>query len=207
MSSGFPVYYKGRKWMSTEHLYQASKYHEDAECIPATAKDPNTIANVRERIFHAKNCMAAKMTQKCAVAKGLVREDWSTQSIDNMRFVLELKLLAHPKVISDALKRSGERPIVEISRKDTFWGCEQRYSQKGTLLVGNNVLGMLWMDIRDRMHSIIQYGEAIEPQKFFLNQQDARIALFAEAAAVNIRKQVDIDILSEIRMKSKEKEE
>jgi len=138
MSSGFPVYYKGRKWMSTEHLYQASKYHEDAECIPATAKDPNTIANVRERIFHAKNCMAAKMTQKCAVAKGLVREDWSTQSIDNMRFVLELKLLAHPKVISDALKRSGERPIVEISRKDTFWGCEQRYSQKGTLLVGNN---------------------------------------------------------------------
>jgi predicted NAD-dependent protein-ADP-ribosyltransferase YbiA (DUF1768 family) len=75
MAGGMPIRFSGILFNSSEQLYQASKYHPDTVCIPASHK-PGTEPHVQERIISANNPRGAKMTQKCAVKAGLVRSDW-----------------------------------------------------------------------------------------------------------------------------------
>jgi len=165
MATGFIIQYNSLVWKSSEHLYQASKYGVHAVCIPDSAKG-EVEANVQERIRLAKTPMAAKMTQKCAVSAGLVRPDWEEQCIKNMLYVLELKLFEN-REMQDIYNRTGTQDIVEISSKDSFWGCLQQYSQKGTKLIGMNVLGKLHMDVRSRIDSISK-GDFKAPDNFFI---------------------------------------
>lgn len=165
MAAGFPISYGGNVWRSSEHLYQASKYAKDVECLPADSK--STIKNVRLRILDAKNPMASKMTQKCAVSAGLVRPDWQYVNIQNMLFVLQLKVYCNPH-IKRFFKGTGDRDIVEISRKDTFWGCRDQYRSTGNVLIGENNLGILLMQVRDNIDAIIA-GDFVEPDKFFID--------------------------------------
>jgi predicted NAD-dependent protein-ADP-ribosyltransferase YbiA (DUF1768 family) len=51
---------------------------------------------VQQRILDSKCAREAKMTQKCAVAAGLVRSDWEKIKVDCMLWVLELKLKWNP---------------------------------------------------------------------------------------------------------------
>lgn len=96
------------------------------------------------------------MTQKCAVAEGLVRSDWGSPQevrLKAMLWVLELKLFWNPETFGAELKRTGKKPIVEISRKDDFWGC--KVVGRGHLR-GENHLGRLLMKVRDRMSEILK---------------------------------------------------
>ncbi len=158
MAGGMPLYFDNTKWNSSEQLYQASKYYPDAVCIPDSSKTKNNIiANVVERIKAQANARGAKMTQKCAVKAGLVRHDWDDPNhevrILSMLWVLELKLyhnrisLNNTPSFGEILKATGTRPIVEVSRKDFFWGCKD--TGNGTL-EGQNVLGKLLEIVRDR---------------------------------------------------------
>jgi len=106
------------------------------------------------------------MTQKCAVKAGLIRPDWAGKEeirIYAMHWVLELKFQQCPYTFGKALMQTGDRPIVEMSRKDAFWGC----FLKGEQLIGSNVLGNLLMIIRadaDRLKG----GELTYPDGFLL---------------------------------------
>jgi predicted NAD-dependent protein-ADP-ribosyltransferase YbiA (DUF1768 family) len=55
------------------------------------------------------------------------------------------KVRQHPDAIRAILQSTGDNPIVEDSPWDTFWGCER----VGCNFVGENVLGRLWMMIRN----------------------------------------------------------
>lgn len=137
--------FDGHLWNSSEALYQATKFAPDAECLP---KETNsTIGNVRERIKQANNPRAAKMTQKCA--SHLVRPDWVNGNvrIKAMLWVLELKALNNPKAFGAALLATDDKPIVEISVKDDFWGAKP---QADGTLKGANVLGKLLMIVREK---------------------------------------------------------
>lgn len=165
MAAGLLINYRGHIWNSSEQLYQASKYASDVICIPNSKKNADSIEpKVRERIKYCKNAMGSKMTQKCAVKAGLVRVDWESIMIDHMRYVLELKLFNNPAKFSMALDQTDNLPIVEISRKDDFWGCKKQ----GVYYVGRNVLGKLLTDIRNRKETIIA-GKFVEPVNFWLS--------------------------------------
>lgn len=65
-----------------------------------------------------------------------------------MKAALRAKLIFHRDRICDELAQTGDRPIVEKSFRDSFWGA--RPNEKG-FMVGRNVLGRLWMELRGEL--------------------------------------------------------
>jgi len=158
MAGGMAIYWpvkrcETNRWGSSEHLYQATKYGTHVLCLPESA--PNTDPCVRRRIQAQRSPRGAKMTQKCAVTAGLVRPDWDDPNnevrIQAMLWVVELKLYWNPFSFGRVLQETGTQPIVEISRKDAFWGCKVAEDGK---LEGANVLGKLLERVRSRSAEI-----------------------------------------------------
>lgn len=170
MSGGHPLYWPMQetpenRWRSSEHLYQACKYASDAEGISKVSG--SRILNIRKRIQNQASPRGAKMTQKCGVPLGLVRPDWEEVKVAAMLWVLELKLYWNGTSDSGFYRDlvvSGSTPIVEVSRKDDFWGM--RVQPNGDL-VGRNVLGQLLVSVRTRKEAIIR-GDFTYPQSFLL---------------------------------------
>ena len=162
MAGGMPIFWPperkpANRWNSSEQLYQASKYGTEVLCRPPDAGaevDPC----VRNRIRAQSAARGAKMTQKCAVKAGLVRAGWGPPEeirLKAMLWVLELKLFWNRPTFGRVLEDTGDRPIVEISSKDPFWGCLE---QPDGTLEGENHLGRLLMDVRARLPAILRRG-------------------------------------------------
>ena len=78
----------------------------------------------------------------------LLRPDWNESRIEVMREALMVKFQTH--ATPQSLLLSTDRPIVENSPHDFFWGC-------GIDGSGENHLGELLMSIRDAM--LLQQAE------------------------------------------------
>ena len=108
------------------------------------------------------------MTQKCAVTAGLVRPDWDDPNnevrIQAMLWVVELKLYWNPLTFGRVLQETGTQPIVEVSKKDAFWGCKV---DAGGILVGVNALGKILERVRLRSAEI-KAGKFSFPAGFIL---------------------------------------
>ena len=110
---------------SSEALYQAAKF--------AAAPD------VQARIAAATS---ARDAARIGRDKTLPADPaWSSQRVNAMRWVLRRKLETLPALIGPVLDRTRDRAIVEISTRDTYWGA-------GPVWHGGNVLGRLWMELR-----------------------------------------------------------
>lgn len=163
---------RNEKWGSSEKLYQACKYARDIECVPADKQDDMAFqANVRERIYQQKAPRGSKLTQKCAANAGLVRGDWDDPTlqvrIHAMLWVLEWKLRYNPFTFGNCLKATGTNPIVEISSRDTFWGC--RITSQSGQLQGQNVLGKLLTYLRDERYESVKRNKSSYPCGFLLD--------------------------------------
>jgi hypothetical protein len=69
----------GEPWRSSEHLCQAAKYGLAVRIVPASR--PGADLCVRNRIRAQRGSRGAKMTQKCAVAAGLLRKDGEAEEV------------------------------------------------------------------------------------------------------------------------------
>ena len=116
---------------TSEHLYQAAKFG----AAPA----------VQRRIAGARTAREAAAIGR-GTAAGL-DPCWNEQRVNAMRWVLRMKREANAAAIDAVLARSGERPIVEISTRDAYWGARP----EGDAYRGNNVLGRLWMELRQHL--------------------------------------------------------
>lgn len=123
---------------SSETLYQIQKFKDHPEIQEQVLK--NAWA-------HEKPARGGKDT---AIAnKASVSEDWQEgRSIQSMRYTLRMKLAQHREAVIKALDKTGNLPIVEHSSKNSFWGAKP--DGPGTLR-GMNVLGRLWMEIREEL--------------------------------------------------------
>ena len=126
-----PVSAAGQTWPTSEHLYQAAKFRLSP---------------------HVQQQIAAAPSARDAAKLGRSRTnkpdgDWIPRRTDAMRWVIRMKREANPELIDSALERTGDRPIVEYSGHDTFWGAKP----DGASLVGRNVLGRLWMELREQI--------------------------------------------------------
>ncbi|MHC2069773.1 NADAR family protein [Bremerella sp. T1] len=133
--SPFPVLYEGKKYRTTEALFQALRFD-----------DEKIIESIREQ----KSPMAAKMIAKKHKDR-MVVEPLSRDDLDNMRLVLRLKLLQHPK-LRTFLLATGDQEIVEDCTKrprgsGLFWGAANRDGE----WVGENWLGRLWIKLRTEL--------------------------------------------------------
>ena len=116
---------------TSEHLYQAAKF--------AAAPD------VQRRIANAPTAREAAAIGR-SPNPGMDPR-WTAQRVNVMRWVLRMKREANTDVIDAELARTGRRAIVEISTRDAWWGAKPA----GDSYRGNNVLGRLWMELRQHL--------------------------------------------------------
>ena len=124
-----PIVVNDIRFSTSEHLYQALKHATDSEAIT--------------RIAAAPSAYLAKRT-----ATSIILPDpraWNTHRINAMRWTLRIKRESNRELIDRILDDTGDRPIVEASARDDYWGAKP--SRDGTHL-GKNILGRLWMEVR-----------------------------------------------------------
>ena len=126
-----PISAAGNSWPTSEHLYQAAKFRLSSAVQQAIAAAPSA----RE---------AAKIGRN---RDNTPDADWMSRRADAMRWVIRMKREANRELIDSALDRTGQREIVEYSGHDAFWGAKP----DGARLVGRNVLGRLWMELREQI--------------------------------------------------------
>lgn len=132
MAAGFPLRVNGTEIRTSEALYQASRFPH--------------LAEVQRQILAQRSPMTAKMKSKPHRADS--RRDWDRVRVGVMRWCLRVKLAQNWEAFSALLERTGDLPIVEESRRDTFWGAKP--TDQGQL-VGMNILGRLLMELRGEM--------------------------------------------------------
>lgn len=133
MCAGFPIYSNSMMVRSTEHLYQAMRH---------TANPDHQI-----KVLSEPSPMIAKRSAYALAS----RDDWNQIKVQLMRWMLRLKIAQHPVQMLALLDQTENRPIVELSKKDPFWGAILH--SDGTL-AGVNALGRLWMGERERVREL-----------------------------------------------------
>lgn len=123
--SAHAIEFRGQFYPTSEHAYQATK-----------CTDPDG----KEAIRCARSPLQAKMLAQEAY-KDAKDPDWTSKKVAVVEEILRAKLAQHPEA-REALRESGDEDIVEDSPTDYFWG-------EGADGSGQNVLGKLWMKIRD----------------------------------------------------------
>lgn len=124
--SSFQVKYDGHWWPTSEHAYQAAKFK-----------------GVNDKIYKTiKAAKSAHDAQKIANDnKPTQRKNWDKIKGRVMKEILRHKIQQHPYVLKKLLQ-SGNREIIEDSWRDANWGW-------GPNKDGNNLLGKIWMELRN----------------------------------------------------------
>tara|TARA_Y100001935_G_C17299808_1_gene508467 strand:- start:1075 stop:1707 length:633 start_codon:yes stop_codon:yes gene_type:complete len=130
MASGYKVKVNSIIIYSSEALYQACKF-------PA-------FPEIQKEIISQKSPMTAKMISRRE--KENVRADWMKIRVNVMRWALRVKLICNKDSFGQLLLSTNNKPIVELSNKDDFWGS---FEKENNLLVGTNALGRLLMELRE----------------------------------------------------------
>ena len=126
--SSFQVVWRGIRWATSEHAYQASHFFDT---------DPELAEQIRD-------AMSAHDAYKLAKANAdKAPKDWDEIKVGIMEEIERCKLKQHP-YIQQKLRQTGDIPIIEDSPKDDFWGW-------GPNRDGRNELGKIWMRLRDAM--------------------------------------------------------
>lgn len=133
MAPGFSISLLGHRIRTAEALYQACRFPH--------------LPQVQRMILDEGSPMTAKMRSK--PYRDDSRADWDDVRVPIMKWCLRVKLAANWSAFSTLLLETGDRPIVEDSRKDDFWGAKP----DADALEGRNVLGRLLMDLRARLRA------------------------------------------------------
>jgi ribA/ribD-fused uncharacterized protein len=136
MAAGFPLRVNGVRILTSEALYQACRFPH--------------LPDVQQKIIGQHSPMTAKMKSKPHRKDS--RPDWDLVRTKVMRWCLRVKLAQNYEAFGDLLLATKDRPIVEQSRKDDYWGAKVVGVDDETL-VGQNILGRLLMELRELLKS------------------------------------------------------
>ena len=134
MASGYPLQINGVRILTTEALYQACRFPH--------------LPEVQREIIGQHSPMTAKMKSKPYRKDS--RPDWDEVRYKVMRWCLRVKLAQNYTEFGRLLLATRDRPIVEQSRKDDYWGAKLA-DEVGDTLIGQNVLGRLLMEVREKL--------------------------------------------------------
>lgn len=124
--SWFPIYLENTIWKTNEHFYQAMKYYG---INPA-------------RMEYINNLDLPAKAKKAGNMKTIpIRPDWDLVKDDVMRLCCLRKVQTH-RFVYDVLQETGNSTLIEDSESDYYWGS-------GADNTGKNMLGKIWMEIRD----------------------------------------------------------
>lgn len=168
MAPGFPLRVNGVRIRTSEALYQACRFPH--------------LPDVQRKIIDEHSPMTAKMRSKPFRKDS--RPDWDAVRVKIMRWCLRVKLAQNWREFGRLLLATGDRPIVEQSRKDDFWGA--KVAEDGSL-VGMNVLGRLLMELREQLKvDEAESLHAVEPlaiPEFLLFQRPIEMICATDSAS------------------------
>ena len=144
MAPGFPLKVNGAHFRTAEALYQVCRFPHRPE--------------VQKLILNERSPMTAKMRSKPYRADS--RPDWDAVRVPIMKWCLRVKLAQNWEIFGDLLLATGDRPIVEDSRKDDYWGAKM---VDDDTLAGQNVLGRLLMELREKLKHSPEALRVIDP--------------------------------------------
>ena len=133
MAAGYPIKINGTHILTSEALYQACRYPH--------------LPDIQRAIISEASPMAAKMKSK-PHRKSSSRADWDEQRVAIMEWCLRTKLAMNRTEFSRFLLATKDKPIVEQSAKDPFWGA---LVVDDDTLTGQNVLGQLLVGLREEI--------------------------------------------------------
>jgi len=168
MAPGFPLRVNGIDIRTSEALYQACRFPYRPD--------------VQQLIIDERSPMAAKMRSK--PYRPATREDWNAVRVKVMRWCLRVKLSQNFSTFSTLLLRTGNRDIVERKRTADFWGAK---ATDDGLLVGENVLGRLLMELREKLKtSDSSHWQSVRPLNIsdFLLLEKPITTVFSDARIV-----------------------
>lgn len=129
------------RFKTSEHFFQAMKF---------ATTDPT----------YAKAILLAKTPGQAADMgrnrSRPLRPDWEEVKDDIMRLALALKFNDHQE-LRDLLISTGQRPIIEATTDDHYWG-------EGSRGDGRNMLGVILMELRDLLTG---RGQPWDPRQVF----------------------------------------
>ncbi|RDI29161.1 hypothetical protein DFR41_101917 [Pseudacidovorax intermedius] len=134
MASGYPLRINRVRILTAEALYQACRFPH--------------MPDVQREIIGQYSPMTAKMKSKPHRKDS--RPDWDDVRYKVMRWCLRVKLAQNYEEFGRLLLATRDRPIVEQSRKDDYWGAKLA-DETGATLIGQNVLGRLLMELREKL--------------------------------------------------------
>lgn len=132
MAAGYPLVVNAVRILTSEALYQACRFP--------------LLPEVQKLIIGQASPMGAKMKSKPHRKNS--RPDWEQVNVEIMRWCLHVKLAQNWERFGELLLSTGEKPIVEESKRDGFWGAKPTDAET---LVGRNILGKLLMGLRERL--------------------------------------------------------
>ena len=122
-----PILVNSLAFKTSEAFFQALKYPYDPAYQEQIAQAPTP-------------ALAKKLAWRRAPPR-----DWDKRRADAMRLVLRIKVATCEQTLRKILSKTGNRPIVELSTRDMYWGARRSGENE---LIGHNILGRLWMELR-----------------------------------------------------------
>jgi ribA/ribD-fused uncharacterized protein len=116
-----------------------------AEALYQACRFPHR-PDIQHLIIQQPSPMGAKMKAKLHRAE--TRADWLETRVVIMEWVVGVKLAKHWAKFGGLLMATGNRPIVEDSTRDDFWGA---IHQSNGTLTGRNEPGLILMRLRDEL--------------------------------------------------------
>ncbi|TAH32346.1 NADAR family protein [Candidatus Saccharibacteria bacterium] len=126
--SSFQVDWRGRRWPTSEHAYQAAHFFD-------------TAPELAEQIFVARSAHDAYKLAKSNAHQA--SDNWEDIKVGIMEEIIRAKCEQNPYV-KEKLLATLDETIVEDSPKDDFWGWGKDHK-------GRNELGKIWMRLRDEL--------------------------------------------------------
>lgn len=130
--SSFQVDWRGRRWPTSEHAYQAAHFFDTA---------PKFV----EIIFKLRSAHDAYKFAKANADKAPA--NWENIKVGIMEDICRHKLRQN-EYVRQKLLETGDLPLVEDSEKDACWGWGPSYD-------GRNELGKIWMRLRDELNGSV----------------------------------------------------
>ena len=122
----YPITLKKKRWLTTEHYFQAQKFDN---------------AEYREKIRKANSPMIAARLGRSRKMK--LRRDWESCKVGVMHEAVLAKFTQHEK-LRELLLATGGAKIIEHTSNDDYWGDGGDGS-------GKNMLGQVLMRVRDAL--------------------------------------------------------
>ena len=124
--SAHPIRLKNKKWLTTEHYFQAQKF-------------PDTEYEEQIRLV-ASPMVAARMGRSRKVP---IRKDWEKVKDNIMLEALRAKFTQHQD-LKEILLGTGDAILIEHTKNDNYWADGGDGS-------GKNMLGILLMQLREEL--------------------------------------------------------